>query len=109
MIHCAAGHCSLRSVHVLLSAGADETARDLEGACAKDCIGVHLLEDRQDPKIIAAVGRMLARGSAFRACSWTWPSDFATSPGPEAHPLGVRVYRPTTGKSKHVIKGLTPG
>lgn len=108
MIHYAAGHCSLRSVHVLLSAGADATEDDFQGATAKDCIGTHLPQDKRDPKKMAAVGRMLARGPAFRACSWTWPSA-TTSLGTKAPRLGVRVYRPTTSKSKRASKGITRG
>lgn len=71
----------------------------------KDCIGVHLSKDRQDHKAMEAVGRMLARGPAFRACSCTWPS-VATSLEPKAPGLGVRVYRPATSKSERFSKGF---
>lgn len=92
MIHCAAMFCSLRSVHVLLAAGADETATDKDGVCAKDCVGVKLPQDMRDPRAMAAVRRMLARGPAFRACSWTWPAA-ATNRRPKPPRLGVRVCR----------------
>ncbi len=95
MVHCAAMFCSLRSVHVLLAAGADETALAHDGMCAKDCVGVKLPQDMVDPRAVAAVRRLLARGPAFRACSWTWPAA-ATSRRPKPPRLGVRVYRRAT-------------
>lgn len=106
-IHGAAACSSLRSVHVLLlSTGADETAVDHQGACAKDCIGLRVSEDKQDPKKMAAVYRMLAPWPAFRACSW--PS-VATSLGPKAPRLVVRIYRLTTSETKRFSDRLTHG
>lgn len=110
MIHCAAEVCSLRSVHVLLSAGADESAADQKGMRAKDSIGMLLSEDKRDPQIMAAVDRMLARGPAFRACSWAWPSA-AASIRSKAPRLGVRVFRPRTSKgfSRAFTRSATMG
>lgn len=105
MIHCAAEHSSLRSVHVLLSAGADERAPGYKGACVKDRIGFFVSQDKRDPQTMAAVARMLARGPAFRARSWAWPSAL-TSPQLKAPRLGIRFHRPSTSR-KVFSRGFT--
>eukprot|EP00752_Nemacystus_decipiens_P014973 g13331.t2 len=104
MVHCAAEFCSLRSVHVLLASGGDETAPDVKGACAKDLVGVKLPHDERDPRTLAAVRRMLARGPAFRARSWAWPSA-AASRGKKVLWLGVRVYRRTNTNRRGFSEG----
>lgn len=98
-LHYAAACGSLSSVHVLLAAGADDTALSWGGHRAAYAFG-HCTEGDGDSTRKAAMGRMLQRGPAFRASSWTWLAPVnSTSRGVSARPktelpLGARIYRP---------------
>lgn len=126
MIHHAVSHVAMAKVGVLLQAGADETA--LETSCKRtaiECVGKAqegadrvLGFSEKKPKEVAAVRRMLGRGSAHRARSWGWlveQAAAATAAGPAAAaaataatmPLsssrptaavGVRIFRPESTK-----------
>lgn len=73
LIHVATRCCSLRAAHVLLSAGADETAVDARGQHASDLVGDFQAGDnKKDAARERGFRRMLQRGPAFRARSWTW-------------------------------------
>ena len=81
----AAGYCSLRAVHVLLSAGADETAVDSQGHRASDLVGnVRGIVCECDPANVSGLHRMLRRAPAFRARSWAWQA--GTDPAVGAAP-----------------------
>lgn len=75
MIHLAAGTCSLRAAHVLLSAGADETAVGRTGSRAIDIVGTFQVDDERNTANEGALCRILRRGPAFRARSWTWTAE----------------------------------
>lgn len=98
-LHFAAEIGSLRVIHVLLAAGADEAALSSDGKRARDYIGKRMT-DHKDAATEAAIGRMLERGPAFRARSWMWLARFNSASGeisasPSAEvPLGARIYRP---------------
>ncbi|CAN0212668.1 unnamed protein product [Scytosiphon promiscuus] len=72
ILHVAASHCSYRAAHVLLAAGADELTVNAGGEYASDVIGSSAEEGGSWKKV--ALSRMLKRGPAFRARSWTWPT-----------------------------------
>ncbi|CAM9554125.1 unnamed protein product [Ectocarpus sp. 8 AP-2014] len=102
ILHGAVGFAApLPSLHVLLAAGADETAVNSEGQRACDVIGAQVPMDGAKK---AAIGRMLERGPAFRARSWAWPAIGSSSSGnvscanpvpsqPKTTTLGARSYR----------------
>eukprot|EP00752_Nemacystus_decipiens_P014975 g13333.t1 len=101
---------SLRAVHVLLEAGADETRIDRHGKVA-DSIGAAVNpkpSSRVFREEMASCRRMLERGPAFRARSYGWsaqviaagdgnpPSEVVISSKRKAEgSLGVRVFRRT--------------
>lgn len=113
LLHVAAGHVVLSCASVLLAVEADETVVDGDGKRSVDVIGSLLPQgsSTRDPEKEAALRRMLARGSAFRARSWAWrvgsaptaavaaTSVFASAAaGKKATaPLGVRIFRPKSG------------
>ncbi|CAN0041399.1 unnamed protein product [Ectocarpus fasciculatus] len=102
ILHGAVGFAApLSSLHVLLEAGADETAINSEGQRAREVIGAQVPVDAAKK---AAISRMLERGPAFRARSWAWPAIGSTGSGsglcakpapskPKAATLGARFYR----------------
>ena len=116
-LHLAASYGAVRSIRLLLAAGADEMSLDGAGNCVSEVIGISLSPDVRDPiRRCAAVARELKRAPAFRARSWAWPAtvacgegdagedrasgDNAASPDPTNRaPLGVRVFRPRCGTS----------
>lgn len=73
ILHVAAKFCSIPGLHVLLSAGADTEHCDFQGKLAIDQIGSLLPDDKKNGSMEAAVLRMIQKGPAFRARSWTWP------------------------------------
>lgn len=98
-LHYAVKFGCLSVVHVLLAAGADERALSPDGKRASD-----MIEQGRPPAEEAAIGRMLERGAAFRARSWTWLAG-VNSRIDEALPLGkpgssvnVRVFRQENGR-----------
>ena len=75
LLHCGAGFCNSIAVSILLEAGALEASRDAAGYIPRDIVGRYLPRGvRIDPAKAVAIGRMLQRGSAYRARSWAWPS-----------------------------------
>ncbi|CAN0029649.1 unnamed protein product, partial [Scytosiphon promiscuus] len=75
ILHFAARTCARRAIHVLLSAGADELVVTARGRQASDDVGLFWdMNSSQRKDTEAAVRRMLKRGPAFRARSWTWPT-----------------------------------
>ena len=72
----AAAMSSVALVAVLLASGANADARDTDGKSARDYLGLKKQTgqrlDRETAH--AAICRMLERGPAFRARSWTYPS-----------------------------------
>lgn len=96
MLHFAAGFGSVAAVGVLLAAGANETQCDDRGLCASDLVGSRVPVGQASPSKNAGLRRMLARGPAYRARSWAWPSAAAVVKGGTGKgTLGVRVWRPT--------------
>lgn len=92
-LHVAAAWCSLKAAHVLLAAGADEAATDREGQRPIDIIAGAQEPYQRDERREKALWRMLKRGDAFRARSFTWPKNVAV--GTFVSPrTAVRVYRP---------------
>lgn len=93
-LHYAAAFGSLSTVHVLLAAGADETAPSSDGKRASDVVGQGRPAAEE-----AAICRMLERGPAFHASSWLWlvGVDSALGGTPavrnQGPSLGVRVFR----------------
>lgn len=78
LLHLGASYCYPAAVSVLLRAGSDEAAGDLEGRIPRDVIGFDLgtsTERQIDRGDEVAVRRMLQRGPAYRARSWAWLSD----------------------------------
>ncbi|CAN0499456.1 unnamed protein product [Ectocarpus sp. 12 AP-2014] len=71
LLHCATSVGSLSVTSVILSAGADETARDQYGDFAKDVICARF---QVNPATRAAIFRTLLQGPAYRARSWAWPT-----------------------------------
>lgn len=71
VLHVAVASGSLATIHVLLAAGADDTSLNPDGKRASDVIG-QSAEGDPDPAQEAAIARILERGPAFRARSWTW-------------------------------------
>lgn len=112
LLHHATRYVAISCVSALLAAGADETVLDRDGKHSIDVVGNSLQgSKKRDPKKEAAICRMLARGSAFRARSWTWPVGRAASAAAAARvnisrgkkatataPLGVRAFRPRGGR-----------
>lgn len=115
LLHTAASYNALPNISVLLRAGADETAVCPTGETPHGAVGQNVKEDTRatgDPAEEAAVHRMLARGPAYRAHSYSWPT--ATDAGGVADdgggfadtssyssrceardiPLRVRIWRP---------------
>ncbi|CAM9239776.1 unnamed protein product [Ectocarpus sp. 6 AP-2014] len=84
MLHFAAEFTSLSAVKLLLAAGADEAAVDINGALPRDVIGTAQPEfgppTERDPTKEAAIARVLKCGPAFRARSWAWPSGLFSEP-----------------------------
>ncbi|CAM9171807.1 unnamed protein product, partial [Laminaria digitata] len=82
-LHDGTGYCNAAAVSMLLGAGADETALDMEGLTPAEGIGLngqllttHLgLPYPMDQGQKAAIQRMLLRCPAYRARSWAWPCD----------------------------------
>lgn len=74
MICWAAASCSLSALNMLLSYSALETAQDLFGRVPHDIIGRDLEGREKSAGTDAAVRRMLTRGPAHRARSFSWPS-----------------------------------
>lgn len=72
LLHIAAGCCSLRATHVVLSSGADVAAVDFEGDRACDIVGDFREGEKRDAARENSLRRMLQRGPAFRSLSWTW-------------------------------------
>ena len=103
LLRCSVSHGLLAMTSVLLAAGADETALDEDERRASE---VMHSEDDVDPVTEAALLRMLERGPAFRAASWTWQAGADSSVGvadgtedvlpgrQQTSPLGVRIFRP---------------
>ncbi|CAN0151274.1 unnamed protein product [Laminaria digitata] len=93
LLHYGAGYCYPAAVSVLLEAGADEAARDLQGRTPGAVIG-RLLEVGRgvEPQMVrgaeVAIRRMLQRGLAYRARSWAWPSDEEPGDGDTAGAAG---------------------
>lgn len=81
ILHVAAGCCSHRAAHVLLSAGADESAVNGGGERASDVIGAFERGSSGKGAKEAALRRILIleRGPAFRARSWTWQTQAKAS------------------------------
>eukprot|EP00752_Nemacystus_decipiens_P002658 g2486.t1 len=119
VLHFAASIVATAAVGVLLEAGADETKVGSCGRNAMECVATAPKFSRsdaeRDPRSMAAVGRMLSRGPAYRARSWGWlawqvsipagadpaagAADTATSPN--SRPIaavGVRIFRPESRK-----------
>lgn len=65
--------CCLAATSVLLAAGANERVFEISELVLSELIGEALDEDNRDEARVAALGRMLDRGPAFRARSYCWP------------------------------------
>lgn len=74
MISLAAAFGVLANVNVLLAAGAHELECDSKGRVAGHNIGTMAHTGEPDQREVAAIGRALQRGPAFRARSWAWPA-----------------------------------
>lgn len=99
MLSLAAGFGILSNVKAFLAAGALETSVDASGRNASNVVGGLAQDGGAAPREEAAIHRELKRGPAYRARSFLWPSDTATSgDGRAAAPLGVRIYRRTNPK-----------
>ncbi|CAM9540066.1 unnamed protein product [Ascophyllum nodosum] len=119
------GH--LAAVGVLLAAGVNETVASTRGRAAIDLvvgsarIGGHHHEEQKDRDAHEAhIKRMLLRGPAFRALSWTWPTTVAiptstthlSDEGDTREPkkeaaLCVRIFRPEKNdRKKAFVKAL---
>lgn len=99
--------CCLAATSVLLAAGADERVCFINGVVSANEMAPSVLsENDRDEAKVAALGRMLERGPAFRARSFCWPVQTSAvmgvatavlAPcGGEATPsvgLGVRIVR----------------
>ncbi|CAN0019940.1 unnamed protein product [Scytosiphon promiscuus] len=101
LIHLAASEGSLAATHILLAAGADETAVNKHGRSTIDTIGLTLPAIERNTAREDAIRRMLYRGPAFRAVSWSYPAEtggsaVAVVPLREKPKLpgGVLVFRP---------------
>lgn len=75
LVHYAAGKAFTAGISVLLAVGADETVLSRTKVAGEDLIGWGIPENDRAAVEVAAVGRMLERAPAFRARSWTWPSN----------------------------------
>lgn len=111
LLHLAAKYEAMSCVSVLLAAAADETVVDFNGKRAVHVIGIRPPRRARDPKRAEALRRVLARGPAFRARSWSWhagpaPAAAATRASvtlaekKATASLGVRIFRRKTGKGK---------
>lgn len=117
LLHCATSVGSLSATSVLLSAGADETARDQNRDCARDVVCARF---QVNLATRAVIFRTLLRGPAYRARSWAWPTKAGTdddgddvdgsglssaeeAPNDEDWPV-VRVARPRN--SRVLISGF---
>ncbi|CAM9620462.1 unnamed protein product [Scytosiphon promiscuus] len=80
ILHMSARMCDAATAAVLLRAGADLSAKDLDGRDAAACVKMpptpmrppHLALPREADK--QAYLRLLERAPAFRASSWRWPA-----------------------------------
>lgn len=107
LLHCGAGFCSVAAVSVLLASGAEEAARDAKGRLPQDIIGADPRRGRsmsRGQKL--TVRRMLERGPAYRARSWTWPTEGADGAYCDddgdaviSSPPAVRTFRPESDRS----------
>eukprot|EP00752_Nemacystus_decipiens_P002748 g2566.t1 len=116
LLHHAAVSGTPATLRLLLAAGADETALNETGRTASEVMcDQHDGQRMNGPAEKATTLRILARGPAFRARSWTWPvvdglADVDASPSA----LGVRIW-PSSGSRKcfvrligrHALKGTT--
>lgn len=108
ILHMAARFGSSAAVGVLMRAGAHENQPDYHRRPATAVVGSDLRagdKDRREAEA-AYVGRMLARGPAWRARSWAWASSrpkaragVGSVAGPMRKiPRGVRIFRPSSPK-----------
>ena len=78
-LHYTAGYCHPLATSVLLEAGGDEKAANVEGETPEDVIDTMRSEHVQHGAGRRRVRRMLAQGPAYRARSWRWPNMPASS------------------------------
>ena len=113
-LHWATLHRSFVAMQILLAAGADLATETLEGFTARDLVvevvpGKELEDPDKETAMQAALRRLLDRAPACRARSWAWPAGCLGNLGgttdlvvwsrrPTASPLGVSIFRPTSGR-----------
>ena len=78
-LHLTAGFCHPLATCILLEAGGDENAADIKGQTPVDVVDTMRSEHVKHGLGRRRVRRMLARGPAYRARSWKWPSTSTSS------------------------------